>query len=82
MNIGSKVMDEETLEVIRQKHELCVIAYREAQKTVESARASLELAESNYKKAKEVLGISLDEMTDSRKQYETALYEFWEINNE
>jgi hypothetical protein len=75
-------MDEETLEAIKQKYELSVITAKEAEKTRYEKQKLLESATFDFDKSKRDHSHAVDDINKNRKEYENALYEFWEINNE
>ena len=75
-------MDEETLEAIKQKYELSVITYKEAQKVVVEKKTLLESVDYEIQRAKTSVSNAITSMNKNRDEYETALYKFWEINNE
>jgi hypothetical protein len=75
-------MDEETLELIKQKYELSVINAKEAERIRTEKARQLELADFELRDAKAALSRAIDSVNLNRREYETALYKFWEINNE
>ena len=75
-------MDEEILEKIRQKHELSVINAREINRALAEKERLLRSLDLDIITLKQNLMDARTVVTEDRKAYEDALYEFWEINNE
>lgn len=75
-------MTEEELEEIKEKYELSIIKYKEANQARISAKHKLELDEVAYKNSQVYVQVAQSDYYKNREQYEDAFYKFYEENNE
>ena len=75
-------MDEETLEQLKKEYEASLINVREIERIVKENKELLKTLDIQLKQANAKLSVAQETITQKRREYEDALYTFWELYNE
>lgn len=75
-------MDEETLEQLKKEYEASLINVREIERIVKENKELLKTLDIQLQQANAKLAVAQKTITQKRREYEDALYTFWELYNE